>query len=290
MTLCVAWVRRLGDSKELVIAADSRFTGGGVVDMAPKIFPLSRGDGAIACAGDTSFSFPVACHIRQSMELNVKARTRAEDFTDLVHYVENLTNSALSQCHDLVTEGNKGPGFKMILAGYSARKKDFLLKSFRYDWRKKLMKRTTQNTIMRNKIAVIGDDADKAGDKDLATRFRVALRQRLASRGTTRETATLDMEPLHVLKDFIDNTDFPTVGGHLQMVKVYDYMSVLPYGLLEEDAGGTPSIYYFGRRLMNYETFPYPIYNPSTGETTYMKSVTEAFRRGTQPIAPLKEF
>ena len=50
------------------------------------------------------------------------------------------------------------------------------------------------------------------------------------------------------------------------------------------------SIYYMGRKLMNYETFPYPIYNLVGHDVFYMKETKEEFKRSDQEIAKLSQF
>lgn len=59
MTLCIAWIRTRKREESLYMIADSRFTGGDCFDGCPKLFPLGRGDCALACAGATEFSYPI---------------------------------------------------------------------------------------------------------------------------------------------------------------------------------------------------------------------------------------
>jgi hypothetical protein len=95
MTLCIGWVRRVGDYSEICIAADSCLSGGQRFLAAPKIFPLSRKDCAIACARATGYSFPIVEHIIRAIEINQKLRDRAGDVADLIHLIEDIANSCL---------------------------------------------------------------------------------------------------------------------------------------------------------------------------------------------------
>jgi len=53
VTLTMAWLRDVGNTKELVVASDSRLTGGHQWDTAPKILCSASGDRVIAFAGGT---------------------------------------------------------------------------------------------------------------------------------------------------------------------------------------------------------------------------------------------
>lgn len=287
MTLCVSWIRRSGRTKELILAADSLLNGGGDFLEAPKIFPLKRGDCAMACAGDTAYSFPIVNHIIQSVDLNFKNRTRAIDFKDLVNYFEDLMNTCLSAIETPIIDIGKGPDFQMLFVGYSAKLKDFKMVVFQYDKRLKIMKRRKEKTLKKNNVAVIGDkDIDKKGEKSLVMQYRRELFIELEKDGI-KDYGFIDMQPLDVLYRFIKNNDYRTVSGHLQMLKIYDFMSTLPYGIIEED---NQDIFYMGRKLMNYETFPYPIYNLQTHSVTYMKGIKEEFIRSNHEIKELDQF
>lgn len=288
MTLCVSWIRRAGRTKELMLAADSLLNGGGDFMEAPKIFPLKRGDCAIACAGDTAYTFPIVTHILQSIDLNVKNSTRAQDFVELVHYFEELMNSCLTTVINPVTNKDKGPDFQMLFVGYSAKLKDFKMVVFQYDKSRKIMKRRTEKTLKKNKVAVIGDKgATKKGETNLVSLYRRELFLRLEADGIG-DNGFIDMQPLDVLNSFIKENQYRTVSGHLQMLKICDFMSVLPYAIMEDN--NPESIYYMGRKLMNYETFPYPIYNLVEHNVFYMKETKEEFKRSNQEIAKLSQF
>lgn len=288
MTLCVSWIRRCGHNKELILASDSLLTGGGDFTESPKIFPLKRGDCAIACAGDTSYSFPIVAHIIQSIDLNVKSKTRAQDFVDLVHYFEELMNSCLGSVVDPVAEKGKGPDFQMLFVGYSARFKDFRMVVYQYDKRSRMMKRRTVPTLKKNKVAVIGDQGvAKKGEQNVVSRYRRALFLKLEQDGV-RDNDPIDMQPLDVLYNFIQDSQLRTVGGHPQMLKIYDFMSTLPYAIMERN--DKDLVFYMGRKLMNYESFPYPIFNMENHEVLYMKGTKDDFKRKTQEIKSLDQF
>lgn len=288
MTLCVSWIRRCGHKKELMLASDSLLNGGGDFTESPKIFPLKRGDCAIACAGDTAYSFPIVTHIIQSVDLNVKSRTRAQDFVDLVNYFEELMNTCLASVVDPITEKGKGPDFQMLFVGYSAKLKDYRMVVYQYDKHLRIMKKKRVPTLMKNKVAVIGDQgAAKNGEINLVSLYRRALFKRLEGAGIG-DNGMIDMQPLDVLCDFISDRQYRTVGGHPQMLKICDFMSTLPYAIMED--GNYDSVYYMGRKLMNYESFPYPIYDLKKHNVFYMKGTIDEFKRKPQEIRALDQF
>lgn len=288
MTICVSWIRRCGRNKELMLASDSLLNGGGDFTEAPKIFPLKRGDCAIACAGDAGYSFPIVTHIIESIDLNVKSRTRAQDFVDLVHYFEELMNSCLSSVIDPMADREKGPDFQMLFVGYSAKLNDFRMVVYQYDKNRRIMKRKKMPTLKKNKVAVIGDlGIARRGELNLVSLYRRQLFQRLEIDGI-EDNGPIDMQPLDVLCYFISNNQYRTVGGHPQMLKICDFMSTLPYAIMEDN--NPENMYYMGRKLMNYETFPFPIYNLQKHEVFFMKETKEEFKRKSQEIKKLNQF
>ena len=50
---------------------------------------------------------------------------------------------------------------------------------------------------------------------------------------------------------------------------------------------GDNKVYFYGRRLLNYETFPHIIYNLATGGVSFMKSVNEYYKREYEAVPKL---
>jgi hypothetical protein len=90
-----------------------------------------------------------------------------------------------------------------------------------------------------------------------------------------------------VLSEYIKNPEITTVDGHLQMLKVYPFAQILPIGFYypQEDR-----IYYYGRPLLKYETFPYPIYDMKDKKFKYMKVNSKEFELVHEKTKPLKKF
>lgn len=274
MSLCIGWIRKTNVSEEVVLASDSCFSGGHRFIAAPKLFAMKRGDFALACAGSTTYSFAIIEHIRQAMDCNAPISQRAYDIADIVHYIVDIINETL--LHEKETIGIYETDFKMILGGYSWKRKRAVLRIIEYSSRMKNYYSHVVKTIKKTPVAVIGD-------MDVVKPARKAIFDRLEADGIV-DGAPFDMQPFSVLMDFIKNPQYTTIDGAPQLLKVYPFMNSLPWGFTY---GNDSSIYFYGRKLLAYETFPYPIYNIETGEKTYMKSVTEQYERGHEIIQTL---
>lgn len=263
--------------EELCMIADSCLSGGQRFLAAPKIFPLTRNDCAIACAGTTSYSFPVVEHIMKSIELNQMFKDRACDLTEFRHTILDITNKCLIEEQETDYMEN-GPDFSMILAGYSWREKKFCLWEIRYDRYLKKMNYITPKTIKRIPFAVIGD---------LVPKVRHMIYKKLEADGV-KDRGFVDMQPLEVLMEVINDTSVDTrsIGGYPQMVKIYPFMRVLPIGfrLTKDDK---KLITYGGRPLLDFEVFPYPIYDLDEKKILYMKEVSKEFERNAEKIKQL---
>ena len=78
MRLTIAWVRRVKETSELVIASDSRLRSYGAMDQTQKIFPL-RGDCALAFCGDADVAYPFFVQAASALNNFIRTRTRADD-------------------------------------------------------------------------------------------------------------------------------------------------------------------------------------------------------------------
>lgn len=92
MTLSIAWIRKSGISRELIVASDSRLTSAGHVDICQKVFPLSRGDAFLAFCGDTILAFPFLFQIEAAIEDFQKSADRTQDVPSLLGRIVDLLN------------------------------------------------------------------------------------------------------------------------------------------------------------------------------------------------------
>ena len=263
--------------------ADSRFTCGDKIDGCPKLFPLERGDCAIACAGATEYSLPIAVHLQRSIALNVKSRTRAMDFFDLVHSVVGIANKCLHSVREAYPdEKDPGPGFQMMMAGFSVKENRYVIKIIEYDKKEDVMFAHKASHLMGQPFGIIGDHGE--GDANYVKKYKNTLYISLADK------TSVDMEPLDALMAFIKNPSANSIGGNPQMLKITKFLQILPYGFYHGEKDGHAQISYYGRNLLSYETFPYPIYDLKTKGVFYMKGVLDKFKRGHEEDKPLEVF
>lgn len=279
MTLCVGWIRKFKKSEEICLAADSCFSGGQRFMAAPKVFPLPRKDCAIACAGDTNYSMPIVDHIVHAMEINKQLIDRAYDFLDVVHLVEDIINRCLYEEKEEQENEEEGPGFTMILAGYSFQENESRLFIISYNKHLKKMKANKAPTIIGTQVAVIGDF-------ELIPQVKVDIHKAFEKDGI-KKGGIFGYQPLDVLQKYIDKPEITTVGGHLQMLKIYPFAQVLPIGFFYPDES---SIFYYGRPLLKYETFPYPIYDMKEKVFKYMKVNSKDFELVHEETKKLTKF
>ena len=276
MTLCVGWVRKIKDTEQICMIADSCVTGGQKFLATPKLFPLKRGDCAIACAGLTEYSFPIVTHLTRAMEINGPVNDLAKDFLDIIHLIVDITNKCLAEEQDVLSYN---PSFSMMLCGFSWKRKAPYLFKIVYDKNLRRMRHCSVRTILGNQVAVIGD-------KNIIPMARKAIFDAVAPDGKNIHRP-IDMQPLDVLMGIINNPEYRSIGGHPQMLKIYPFFKVLPIGLKSVN---DTIIYYFGRPLLSYETFPYPIMEIETKMIKYMKLTADEFERRRECVGPLTQF
>jgi hypothetical protein len=267
MTLGMAWVRTTGRTRELIVASDSRLSGGQAWDAAPKIMLLPRTDCVISFAGDTNDAYPLMLQACNAILMHQPAINRALDISDLKGHLIRVMNHVRAYISNLPRGEEIAPPPEAIfmLAGYSWRMKEFRIWQFHYHhhineftfkpinfWRAR-----TGNSP--KKIGFVGDkDAIKRASSLLISMLRE--RRKLDQGG-------LNMEPLEVLRDIIRSEEFPSVGGPLQVVKLYEHMNAVPFAVYwPSRSNGEVTL--LGRALMPYETASFGVIDPDRPTVT----------------------
>lgn len=276
MSLCIAWVRKTGSGNQIVLAADSCFSGGQRFFAAPKLFALRRGDCAIACAGSTYYSFSIVEHIRHALDFSQPVADRAYDLSDIIHNIVEITNQTLLQ-NDKIWSADLD--FQMILAGFSWKLKRPILGVISYNRKKKQMTYRSAMTIKKLPVAVIGD-------KEVVMPVRKRIFDVLEERGIP-ERGNFDMIPYDVLLEVIDDPKIDTIDGEPQVMKVFQHLKTMHYGIRMINAQGTYDIYFLGRKLLPYENFPYLIMDKYTKDVYSMKEVRKEYKRGPSNLQPI---
>jgi hypothetical protein len=256
MTLLSVWIRRGRFVPELVVAADSRLTGGLTWDGCPKIMTLPRSDCMLAFAGDTLVAYPLMLQIFHSIEGYEPSRTRRLDVTQAAQHALAVANQMRHEVRDLPqgVSADDDPKTAFLVAGYSWRLKRFA--AWRIVYQKDIRRFTlkpvsgVRGMLGGQLIKFIGDGFSQATRK-LAT--KLLEESRLLD-------GDLNMEPLEILMSFIADPRWRSIGGAPQVVKVYQHMNTQSFAVKWPDRNGGP--HFFGRPLLPYERLDVPTIDP----------------------------
>lgn len=265
MTLGVLWVRSVGGIRELVVASDSRLSGGQYWDSNPKIMLLPRSDCVLSFAGATYDAYPLMLQAWNAINMHPPATDRGMDISDLKGHLIRVFNHSRTFISGL-PRGQTAPDDPeaiFALSGYSWRTRRFHIWKLHFD------KNLSAYTFRPTK-AWAGQKADAyklvayVGDEPAIQ----DAKQRLVDLLRTREklsSGSLNMEPFEVLRDIIRSQKFPSVGGPMQLVKVYEHANSIPIGVYWPNReSGNVSV--LGRPLMDYERISWGVIDPDAPE------------------------
>lgn len=257
MTLGIAWVRHQGETREFVVAIDSRLSGGQAWDCCPKLLVLPRSDCVLGFAGDTHDAYPLMIQIQNAINMYPKTRDRTIDVVHLRGHMTRVFQHMREFIHSL-PRGQREPtplDANFIFGGYSWREKDFRFWKLRGDGQRFIAEPPNHwgANPRQWRIHFVGDD-EVIGD---AKKRLAAI---LRGRGKLPD-GDFDMEPFEVLRDIIRGGRFPSVGGAPQLVKVYEHMNTLPFALYWPDRA-SGKVTALGRPLMEYEVPSWPVLDP----------------------------
>ncbi|MFE5549459.1 hypothetical protein ACFQ71_37390 [Streptomyces sp. NPDC056534] len=243
MTLTMAWVRRAGGAEEMVIASDSRLGSLGYWDAAPKIIPLPRGDAAIAFAGETDYAYPMMIQAINAINSYGESLSRRQPLAKLKGHLLRVINLMLDQQKDVPAALWEAPAALFLLAGYDWTDNRFKIWKLQFD---KGTRRFTFHPAApwrgvgndEKVLSIIGDEIAEA---------KGAVLEYLQGPGGVRQGG-FDMEPMKALAYMVDDDRFRSIGGYIQMVKIYKPMVCVPFVISRK---GTQSL--LGRPLLDYE-------------------------------------
>ena len=251
-----------------MVASDSRLRGPYVLDCAPKILTLSRGDAAISFNGSTAEGYPMMLQMSSAIDSFQKSRDRALDLCELKGHSLRIFNSMWETTREFVSGySRRSPDITdagFLLAGYSWKLKTFKIwkavynpavGEFRFVKRGPSVPGQRRYLSRTLPIQIAGDYTDE---------FEALLAQKLEGKDLS---TGLDMEPFEVLRDML-REDLPhrnRIGGPIQIVKVYPYMNSIPICVNWPTANDPPTL--LGRTLLDYEAPDLLVMDPDTLET-----------------------
>lgn len=265
MTLVAAWIRRTPGAEELVIASDSRLTGGITLSHAPKLFPLDRNDAVLAYCGPTVVAYPILLQIKASLDAHDETRNRVIDIVDLKAHIEKTIERLRFQISDMPTNDETDKGFKFLLAGYSWKFSKFRAWMFRFD--------NTTRDFNAHSVFTSGHSFTFMSDVSKNEVLARNLLIKNISKNAGKIGRRLDWEPLDVLLSFIRDETINDIGGPPQIIKVYRHSNLLPINVLWPELrqlSGLSCLEYqinhLGRPILGYEKTRLLTLDPDSGE------------------------
>ena len=257
MTLVVTWTRTTKTARELWMMSDSRLSGSKFWDYGPKIFGIGRSDSVIAFAGDTAWTYPLIAQITSYVESFINLRERVIDFADLYLQILDVLNESLSFVSKPAAPSEALPECSFILAGFSARRKDFVIRRITFQKVRKRFEGAHPQSYGGESLAFIGDQEPVSAT---VRRISELLKARKAN------DSRLDMAPAIALVEVLSSNRFRDIGGAPQVAKVYEHMNQKHFGVYWPPSvpNDKQHIYLRGRRLKPYEVLDHPwVYDPS---------------------------
>lgn len=270
MTLCVAWIRTVGDSQELVLASDSRLSGCGETwDACPKVLCLPRSDAAIAFSGFTTRSYPLMLQLVSSIASFPESRRRILDFDEMKGHAVRVFNFILSKVVHEVYDGKEDfihelAASSFLLCGYSWRQRKFRIIRLSYDESSGAF--SSHDFNIRKRTCVFIGDINPTGTLNIPREADERLEELLRSRNKLPH-GTLDWEPFEVLRDIIIEANHRTIGGPPQLLKIYPHMNAQMFAVYwPSRSQGTLTI--GGRDTLDYERTDWPRLDATNLEVT----------------------
>lgn len=246
MTLVAAWVRSIRTVQELVVASDSRVSGGFRWDGCPKVFPLARSDALVAFAGQTDWSYPLMLQLNSAISIYARSRERALDLHEMKTYALRVFNDIYAEFKDPAHPDLAIPQVEFALGGWSWLRSRFHIWHCTYaDRDQKFVARPAPRWGGSQLLFLGATTAEEAYD-----RLRVLI---FKNRRMKHDSVRLNYEPFEVLRDMLRAAGpFSDIGGPPQVFKAYQHMNVRGFGVWwPTSASGR--VAFGGRALRDYE-------------------------------------
>lgn len=254
MTLRIAWIRQDGDKKELVMATDSRLTGGESWDSGVKLFELPRKDCLLCFAGATARAYPLILNTISSIKFDKQLADPHTDIQDILEYLIELFSNLVSEIKEAVGNPDEVRAeAEFLFGGWSWKKQQFGIWRLYYNPGLKAFAHEAIDQGQARVITYIGDHIPDA---------ETILEAKLRETGNLLY-GTLNMEPLQVLAQMArDPREFRSIGGALQLAKIYQSGTSEFFGILWPSEDGQPT--FLGRVLPIHDLPPVRLFDPDT--------------------------
>jgi hypothetical protein len=269
VTLIAAWIRKNSNLKELVLASDSRVSGGESWDTCPKLVALPRPATAIAMSGDATAAYAFLLHAINTCTLLDGHQSGRSDIGYLANKLRVLYAASRREVSDLPL-GQSAPDvvtLNVVLVGWSWRNLCFEGYSYRYDKNGHLQMRRLPSLAENSWGSFyFAGDASRTAQARTWVRIRnngYPLMHDSEDPEKLANETFLNWEPLETLLDVIADPSARTVGGAPQLMKIYQYGECESF--VWRDANGS---FYGGREIDEKERFDRRIASFSNGDLT----------------------
>jgi hypothetical protein len=248
----MAWIRKNDQEEELVMATDSRLTGGESWDSGVKLFELPRLDCLLCFAGATSRAYPLILNSISSIKFDSNLASPHTDIHDVLEYLVELFSTLVGDIKETVENIDSLRGeAQFLFGGWSWRKQQFCIWRLYYEPVLKGFAHESVNTGDARIFTFMGDHVEEA---------KTGLEAQLRDAGKIL-SGTLDMEPMQVLAQMSRDADsYRPIGGAIQIAKVYQSGSNEFFGVMWPSAKGAPT--FLGRQLSEHDMPPVRFFDP----------------------------
>jgi len=255
MTLCVAWIKESGEESELVMATDSRLTGGESWDSGVKLFELPRQDCLLCFAGATERAYPLILNTISSIKFDNHLASSHTDIHEILEYLIELFSDLVSRITDVAGNIDEIRGeAEFLFGGWSWRSQQF--ETWRLYYETVLHAFTHESISLENArvFTFVGDNNNEA---------QQLLEDRLRDGGKLLAGA-LDMEPLQVLAHMARDDEYRSIGGAIQIAKVYQSGTSEFFGVMWPSVNGNAT--FLGRDLPTDDLIPVRLFDPDNAQ------------------------
>lgn len=252
MTLCVAWIRRAdGEEPELVMATDSRLTGGESWDSGVKLFELPRQDCLLCFAGATARAYPLILNTISSIKFDNHLANSHTDIHEVLEFLVELFSDLVSRITDVAGNVDEiRAEAEFLFGGWSWKTQQFEIWKLYYEPALEAFTHSSLNQDDARVFTFMGDHTEEAQQH---------LIDRLTDNGKLL-AGTLDMEPLQVLAQMSRADAYHSIGGALQIAKIYQSGTSEFFGVMWQSVNGRPT--FLGRDLPNDDLIPIRLFDP----------------------------
>lgn len=261
MTITLAWVRQNKQTRELLIASDSRLRSRGAINQSQKIFRLERGDCCLGFCGDAQIAYPLSVQVGSALNNFIKTRTRAGDVTSIAYNVGNLLNNLISSWDLAAEEKNEElKNTKILFAGWSWKYGRFDIGAFKYkngsfEFHHETSRIPHPWREANRSLVFLGDYS-----REYTAFLASVLEKRHGQQSKKKiKLVNFDYEPIEALALMLQENEiknnFPSIGGAPQLLKIYAHGNDLP--VVVRTAGAAH--YLLGRQLFDWEKTGFPV-------------------------------